>query len=223
MKNSFWVQTLLATSLLSSACERNPDVQHALTITQITPGMTYIGGTSLNTAMRGDTLTIQGQFFSSVAAENHVMVQGVATPVLTATDTALTAVVPATTPFAYVLVQVARDGYQSAEQQISVRSVPSPVLTGLRPLQGPVGTLVTIYGRNLLSTLESHLMTFSDPSGGAAPVVVPFTPILATADSLQVRIPVGAGTGKITLYARAAENNESGFGGMVTPVFTVTP
>lgn len=215
---------LLLAGVLLGACAHREDLQPALIVTAITPGTPQIGGNSFRTAVIGDTLTISGQNFSSVAADNAVTVQGTPTPVLTATATTLTARVPAGVPFAYVEVQVSRPGYQPATKQISVRSVPSPLITGIRPTSGRVGSVVTILGKRLLETVAANRLAFTDANGQAALVVVtPFTPMLASADSLQVRVPAGAGTGPITLYARPAESAPSVYGSLVTPVFTVVP
>lgn len=118
---------------------------------------------------------------------------------------------------------MARDGYEPAGHQISVRSTPSPVITRIRPAQGRVGSVVTIYGQHLLETVQADQLAFADASGRAAVHVRPMNPVLATADSFQIRVPARAGTGPITLYARPAENAANSFGSIVTPAFTVVP
>jgi hypothetical protein len=210
-------------AVLFGACERE-DAPRRLLITDITPGTTQIGGSTLNTAVIGDTLTIQGEGFGGVATDNHVTVQGLPAPVLTASATQLRARVPAGVPYAYVSVVVARDGYEPARHPISVRSTPSPVIAGIRLTQGRVGTVVTIYGRHLLETVQADQLAFANASGQAASVIVsPLNRVLFTADSLQIRVPAGAGTGRIALYARPVENIANSFGSIVTPVFTVVP
>lgn len=210
--------------LLFVGCKRADEAPRTLRVTDITPGTTQIGGSTLNTAVIGDTLTIRGEGFSSATAENGVAVQGVPARVLTASATQLRATVPAGVPYAYVQVVVTRTGYQQAVQQISVRSTPSPVVTGIRPTQGRVGSVVTIYGKHLLETLQAGQLAFTDAGGQMAAVLIrPINPLLATADSLQIRVPVGAGTGRIALYAQPVQDVANGFGSIVTPVFSVIP
>jgi len=204
------------------ACDRGEEVQKNITITNITPGTTLVGGSTLNTAMIGDTITIIGQNFSAVADENLISIQGIPTTVITASSTEIKAKVPSGVPFSYVDVVVARAGYQKAVSQISVRAYPSPVITGISPTSGPVGTVVTIYGKNLEETLDANMIAFTDAKGEVANMVItPFNPLTATADSIRIKVPAGAGTGKISLYARPAQNLENAFATIVTPLFTV--
>jgi len=222
MKNKLPFGVLSLFVLFLFACDRGEEVQKEITITNITPGTTLIGGNTLNTAMIGDTITIIGQNFSAVAEENLISIQGIPTTVIAASVTEIKAKVPPGVSFSYVDVVVARAGYQKAVSQISVRAYPSPVITGISPASGPVGTVVTIYGKNLEETLDANMIAFTDAKGGLANIVItPFNPLTATADSIQIKVPAGAGTGKISLYARPAQNVENTFAGIVTPVFTV--
>lgn len=222
MRDILHVGTLLLAGLGLGAFTHREEALPALAITAITPGTPVIGGSSFQTAVIGDTLTLTGQDFSPLAADNQVTVAGIPTPVLTASATALTARVPVGVPLANVEVQVSRPGYQPVVKQISVRSVPSPLIIAIRPSSGPVGTLVTIVGQRLLETVAANRLAFTTGNGQAGQPG-PFVPVLATTDSIQVRIPVGTGTGPITLYARPVENLLSVYGSLVTPAFTVTP
>ncbi|MBC8085519.1 MAG: IPT/TIG domain-containing protein [Hymenobacter sp.] len=224
MKNNLFLRVLPSLALLLGACDSgDEDIQQTIRISDITPGTTMIGGSTLNTAVIGDTITISGERFSVVAAENLVSIQEIPVPVLAASSTTIQVMVPPRVPFSYVDVVVARAGYEPAVRQISVRSSPSPLITGIRPTTGPVGTVVTILGKNLDETLE-NAVAFPNATGQAAMLFIrPINPILATSDSIQIAIPAGAGTGKISLYARPAENVANSFGSIVTPTFTVTP
>jgi hypothetical protein len=222
MKDILLVGTLLLTSLGLGACAQQEEALPALTITAITPGTPVIGGSSFETAVIGDTLTLTGQDFSLLPADYQVTIAGISTPVLTASATALTARVPAGVPFANVEVQVSCTGYQPVIKQISVRSVPSPRIITIRPTSGPAGTLVTIVGQQLLEIVAANRLAFAAANGQEGQPG-PFVPVLATADSIQVRIPVGTGTGPITLYARPVDNVPTVYGSLVTPAFTVTP
>lgn len=224
MKDSVTIGILLLLALCFVGCEQEDGSPRMLRVSDITPGTTMIGGSTLNTAIIGDTLTISGEGFSGVAPENQVAIEGITALILAASATQLQATVPADVPYSYVKVVVTREGYQPAEHRISVRSTPSPVITGIRPAQGRVGSVVTIYGNHLLEVLEADLLSFADVSGRAAAVQVhPINPLLATADSIRIRIPAGAETGKIALYARPAQNVTNSFGSIVTPVFSIVP
>ena len=96
------------------------------------------------------------------------------------------------------------------------------MIMGIRPTSGRVGTRFTIRGRRLLETVAANRLSFTDAIGQELSLV-PFAPVLATADSLQVRVPVGAGTGPLTLYARLADNVPQVFGILMTPSFSVFP
>jgi len=222
MKKSRHLGLLLLLGWGLAACTRREEALPTLTLTAIAPGTPVIGGNSFQTAVIGDTLTLTGQEFSPLVSGNQVTVAGIAAPVLTARATALTAKVPVGVPFATVEVQVSRPGYQPGVKQISVRSLPSPLIQAIRPTRGPVGTVVTIVGRGLLETVAANRLAFTTGNGQAGQPG-PFTPVLATADSVQVRIPAGTGTGPLTFYARPVDNLPSVYAGLVTPAFTVTP
>jgi len=224
MKNNLAIGGLLLLTLCVMGCDREEEAPRQLRVSDITPGTTMLGGSTLNTAVIGDTLTITGEGFSSVAPDNQVTIEGISAPILAASERQLQATVPVGVPYAYVKVVVTREGYQQAEQQISVRSTPSPVITGIRPTQGRVGSVVTIYGRHLLETLEADHLAFANATGQAAAVhVEPINTLLATPDSIQIRVPAGAGTGKIALYARPAQNVANSLFSITTPVFTIIP
>lgn len=222
MRASWFTSALLLGSVGLGGCTRRADALPALTLTAITPGPPVLGSNSFHTAVIGDTLTLTGQAFSARAADNQVTVAGMPTPVLTASTTSLTARVPAGVPLATVEVQVSRPGYQPAGRPISVRAVPSPLIVAIRPTSGPVGTLVTIVGQRLLEIVAVNRLAFATSTGQAGQPG-PFVPVRVTADSIQVRIPVGTGTGPLTLYARPVDNLPTVYGSLVTPTFTVTP
>jgi hypothetical protein len=224
MKSKSVLSVLALGALWLHACQQGEEAQPLVTITSITPGPVTIGGSTLNTAVVGDTLLISGTGFSAVAAENLVSMQGISARVLASTASTLQALVPPGVPFSIVDVVVTRAGYQSASRQISVRSAPSPIITRIRPAQGRVGSAVTIYGRHLLETVSANRLAFADASGQEAAVFVqPINPLLATDDSIRITVPASAGTGRIALYARPVQSVANSFGSITTPVFTVIP
>jgi FtsP/CotA-like multicopper oxidase with cupredoxin domain len=92
-----------------------------------------------------------------------------------------------------------------ASNPVAFSVYPAPVVTGISPTSGPVGTTVTITGTNL-----------EDPEGkGSVQFNGIATPILSqSSTSLQVKIPAGATTGTFRVHASGA--------GYTSPTFTVT-
>ncbi|WKN41514.1 IPT/TIG domain-containing protein [Tunicatimonas pelagia] len=224
MKVAYYLKTLLLVALLPSCNSDEEALPPAITVEIINPGSLIISGNTTNAAMIGDTISIIGQNFSSVPGENRVSVHGIPTSVVTAADTMLQTIVPAGVPWCGVDVRVARDGYQEAIKSIVIRETPSPAITGIAPESGPIGTLVTIYGRNLDETLKDslNLITFASPTGEPLSVSFLAEPLFVSSDSVQVEVPAGVGTGTISLYAKPCQGNVNAFS-IVTPPFTVIP
>ena len=182
-----------------------------------------MGGNTLNTAMIGDTIIISGQNFSSIPSENYVSIHGVPSEVIEASNTAIKAKIPAGVPFSSVDLVVTRAGFQEAVSQIGIKETPSPVITSISPTSGSVGSVVTIFGKNLEETLGANMMEFAGSEGEPGVNIRSFNPLLATSDFIKIKVPAGAGTGTIKLYAKPNQNIENVFFSIVTPTFTVTP
>lgn len=187
MKKILLSQAILVLLLLVSACEREEELQW-LSVDEISPG----GG------MRGDTITTKGSFFSEVPSDNLVTIGGVPATVIAASATELQVIVPESAPFKCGELVVSRKGWrQNGYRTFCVNAYPLPVISGLSPTSGPVGTLVTIYGKHLGATQEANKLLFSDGQGGLLLLnkeespVSPFVPLIyADTDSIQVRVPV---------------------------------
>jgi len=220
MKTSYKYCSFLISLFTLVGCGTDDEILK-LTITDISPGTTILGGNTLNTAMIGDTMAISGGNFSDIASDNFVFVHGIPSPVIMATNSEIKSIVPDDIPYSSVDVVVKRAGYQEATSSIRVRATPSPEIDGISPTSGTVGTIVTIYGKNLLETVEANTIIFTDSSGKTDVVISPFQPVLATSDSLQVQIPTGAGTGTINLYVKPDQNIDNNFFSIKTPIFTV--
>jgi hypothetical protein len=84
--------------------------------------------------------------------------------------------------------------------------VPIPSVSGISPTSGPVGTLVTISGQNLLDA-EGH---------GLASLNGKYIPIVSQSNTaIQVNVPAG---GTIAQFHIVVNNTV-----VRTPLFTVTP
>jgi hypothetical protein len=113
-------------------------------------------------------------------------------------NTSIVAIVPSGATTGNVVVTVG--GKPSNGTPFSV--YPGPVVTGISPASGPVGTTVTISGTNL-----------EDPEGhGSVQFNGIDTPILSqSSTSLQVKIPAGATTGNFRVHASGAGYSSSTF------------
>ena len=129
----------------------------------------------------GETITLSGRSFRAVSS---VSFGGVITTNLTVVSNLLmTVVVPPGAPMAAPLTLESPGG-----RFITVSNfVLAPRITGFSPTNGVAGTLVTLTGSGLSGVRQ---VTF----GG-----VPATPVSVSAAQVTVKVPVGAGTGSITV------------------------
>jgi hypothetical protein len=144
-----------------------------------------ITGFSPSSGKVGDTVTIQGTNFSTTAADNKVMFNGVTATVESSTATSIVTTVPlgATTGH----ISVTANGMTGT----SVGSFRvQPVITEFQPTSGGGGTAVTLSGTGFDSTAENDTVSFN---GTTAEVTS------ATSTTIVTAVPPGASTGKITL------------------------
>ncbi|MBJ6107847.1 VCBS repeat-containing protein [Hymenobacter sp. BT523] len=80
-------------------------------------------------------------------------------------------------------------------------AAPQPVLTGISPSSGPVGTLLTLTGTNLSATV----ITFAGTSNNT--VTTGFTINPARTQITNVAVPAGATTGSVTVTTAAGTSN----------------
>ena len=148
----------------------------------------------------GTDVTIMGQNFSDVPAENTITFGGgvEAGVPSSATTTSLTVNVPsgATTGPITVTVSGQTGTSQSTftvsgTQPPTPPGTPAPIVSSFMPEMGAVGTNVTITGQNFSDVPEENTITF----GGG----VDATPSASTTTSLTVQVPSGATTGPITV------------------------
>jgi hypothetical protein len=134
-----------------------------------------------------------------------VYFSGMQAQVLSWSGTRITAVVPngALSGTIYVFAPFSYPNQLSNKVAFTV--VPRPSVTGISPTNGPIGTIVTISGQNLLDA----------QGNGSVWLYNTRLPIVSqSSTSIQVTIPTGAVSGVIDVHV-------NGVGG-ATPVFTVS-
>jgi hypothetical protein len=145
---------------------------------------------------------LNGTNFRAAQGSSTVTFNGIATPHYSWADTKVYVTVPGNAMTGNVVLTA--DG--EASNAVPFTVLPMPVITGISPASGPVGTVVTISGKNLLDFENKGTVTFGGKS----------LPILSdSANAIKVAVPSGAGTG----YFHVLVNDT----GMNTSTFTVMP
>lgn len=137
-------------------------------------------------ALPGTTVTITGENFSGVAAENIVAFNGVTATVTSATATTIVVTVPEGATAGPITVTV--NGVKATS---SATFTPlNTTITSFTPESGVAGTTVTISGSNFSTIASENIVKFN---GAEAEVKD------ATATTLTVVVPDDATDGKITV------------------------
>jgi RHS repeat-associated protein len=90
----------------------------------------------------------------------------------------------------------ASGGTGNSTSTVNISSVAAPTITGFTPASGPVGTLVTVTGTNLMGQSGSTTQINLGQQGGGS-IAAPINALSAT--SLTFVIPQGAATGAVAL------------------------
>ncbi|MBC9911865.1 IPT/TIG domain-containing protein [Chitinophaga varians] len=141
---------------------------------------------------KGTQVTITGEGFNTVAANNAIAFNGKAGTVISATTTQLVVATPddvATGPLTVTI-----NGQKTVGPVFTV--IPPPVLATVAPLSGPGGKDVTITGANFSVEADENNVTFNGVSGIVKQ---------ASDRELVVTIPVGAGTGNMKVWVNGQE------------------
>ncbi|MDR6339849.1 hypothetical protein HNQ91_002914 [Filimonas zeae] len=135
---------------------------------------------------KGTKVTINGEGFAAVVADNQVFFNGIAATVLRASATQVVAEVPdkVTTGPVSVIIK----GQRTVGSVFTI--VPAPVFTTVAPLSGPAGTVVTITGENFSVNADEVVVLFN-----GKPAVVE----TAAEKKITVKVPEGVGTGAVQL------------------------
>ncbi|MBF9220520.1 IPT/TIG domain-containing protein [Hymenobacter sp. BT662] len=103
--------------------------------------------------------------------------------------------------------------------QAQIFSEDYPQITAIQPASGPVGTVVTLTGKNFNPSIAGNRLLFWSS--------VPVAPTAASSTSLQVVVPAGAKTGPLYLYKYVKGEfgqADAEYVSQSSPVdFTVTP
>lgn len=153
----------------------------APTITDIAPEQGIIG----------TAVMITGTNFDSDPNRNQVDVNSIAALVTTASSTALTIEIPngATTG----PISVTTSG-GTATSPTDFAVTPTPVITGISPTEGTVGTSVTLTGFNFDTVAANNQVTFAGETDPIPAIIQN-----ATATTIDITVPQNARTGDITL------------------------
>ena len=148
---------------------------------------------------KGTQVTISGEGFSTVLADNQVSFNSKPATIVSAEDRQLVAIAP--------------DGVGTGAVSVSINNqrtvggvftvVPPPVIQTVAPLSGPAGIEVTIGGDYFSSLTDEVLVSFNGKPGVAK----------TTADKkITVTVPAGAGAGVVKVLVNGQES--------AGPVFT---
>jgi pectate lyase len=138
----------------------------------------------------GASVTLYGANFSSQANSNGVKFNGTSALVTASSATALTVTVPAGASTGPITVTVGGKTATSASDFTVAATSTSPAIASFSPTSASVGALVTLYGTGFSSQANGNGVKFN---GTAASVTA------ASATSLEVTVPSGASTGRLTV------------------------
>ena len=141
----------------------------------------------------GAEVTIMGENFSATASANDVKFGGVmAAEPTSASTTSLVVLVPSGAVTGSISVAVGgQTGTSSENFTVIVPAPDPPVVLSFSPLEGEVGTSVTITGENFSDMPSENDLRF----GG----VMAAAPTSASTTSLTVLVPSGAVTGRVSV------------------------
>ena len=156
----------------------------------LAPSVPTISDFSPKSGVKGDVITITGTNFSATAANNIVKFNGVTASLVDATSTELKVAVPGGSVTGKISVEVNGSVVTSADDFTAILPI---AINDFSPKSGQTGDTVTITGVNFGETLLDNLVTFN---GTSAAIIV------ANNSQLQVIVPEGVSTGKISVTAR---------------------
>jgi len=143
-------------------------------------------------------ITLAGTKFGATQGASTVTFNGAVATATAWSNTSISTSVPYRATTGNLVVTVAG----SSSNGIPFTVEPSPSITAINPASGPVGTLVTIGGQNLLDAEGHGTVVFS---GKTLPILNPSN------TSLQVVIPTGATTGTFDVHVNGVGSYTSTF------------
>ena len=168
-----------------------------------------ITGVTPTTSKIGDIITINGSNFGSIQGTSTVnFTNAVASEYIKWTDTQIQVKVPKGAKSGFISVTV--NTYKSNEVNINVRT--PPVIESINPTSFAVGGIVTIYGSDFGSSRGSSFVEFNNISA------INYSSWNDT--EIQVEVPTGAITGKISVTVNALKSNEVNYTIVIAPKIT---
>jgi hypothetical protein len=155
----------------------------------------------------GDSVSITGVNYSTVASENEVKFNGVTATVRSASATRLVVTAPQNGTTGTVTLKVKNSDLTTGPN--FTYTLP-PSFTSLSPTSGKVGDTVIINGTNFSTTIADNVIQFNSPNGPVNGTVTS-----ATATQIKVTVPQTAKTGVLNVIIKNTVN-------LVTTEFTVT-
>lgn len=220
------------------------------TITVGTGNTITVTGVSPNSGMTGDAVTINGTGFSSISGAPTITFGTTTATGTVASDTQITATVPASlTPGVY---SVTVNGVTLASAFTVESSSSGATLTLISPTSGPVGTMITLTGTNLtgatsvtvggvaatnVTVVSATSVTANVPTSltpgmydvsiatpnGSATLSAAFEVVAATAPTLTALNPTSGGPGTTVVITGTGFTGATAvtFGGTNAAAFTV--
>lgn len=148
---------------------------------------------------KGDVITINGAFFSTVPTENVVRISGVAVEVIAAAENQLQVIIPSKLDNGAVTVTI-----NDFTTEGPIFSYDLVTVEAIEPSTARRGEVITIRGKFFGKTVEDNVVAF--PNGDLGEV------ISVTEELLEVQVPIGAESG--TLSVKVDDHTVS------TPEFT---
>ena len=143
-------------------------------------------------------MTIAGSGFGTTQDTSIVTFNGTLATPATWSAASITVAVPAGATTGNVVVTVGRWASKGLSFTVTAPAQPTPTLTALSPVTGPVGTAITITGTNFGVTQGASLVTFNGTRA---------TPTTWSATAIAVPVPAGATTGNVVVTVGGMTSN----------------
>ncbi len=165
----------------------------------VTPPPPSITSLTPSSGAVGTAVTIAGANFGTTQGTSTVTFNGTLASPTAWSASSITAPVPAAATTGNVVVTVG--GVASNGVNFSV-TPPPPNISGLSPVSGPIGTLVTISGSNFGSSQGTSTVSFNG---------TPASPANWSSTSITVPVPTGATTGNVVVTVGGQPSNGVNF------------
>jgi YD repeat-containing protein len=191
--------TSVTDQLGSSAIYNYDAVGNVLSISRQNAGTVTISAFSPSSGPVGTAVTILGSGFSSTLNQNSVKFNGISATVTSASNTLLTAVVPAGATTGLITISVSGGMPVTTSSSFTVASTPGPpTITSVTPTVVTQGVGITITGTNFSTNLASNAaqlaVTPLAVQGATLTTISTSTPAVSGSGHVSVQTPYGAAT-----------------------------